>query len=228
MAWIRSNKKGSGGGGGGSNESYINTVGQAAINTGYVHTADTKIKFKAIFDTASFSSWGEFFGARRGDYGSNAFCFFSRFNEGDRYGFARTGQEISGDTISANVSSTSRPLIFVPCIFEAYGNKIEWYAIENPSEVKSIVCPNATVNGGVAPLALFTFNNATTSNGWSPDGHSPRVLLYWLEIYESDVLVHRYVPAYNNSQWCLYDEVSETYLYDIAHNGAYLRGYLAN
>ena len=208
-------------------ESYIYPVGQVGFNTGHIHTANTKVKFKACFNTGSFTEWGEFFGARRGGYENNAFCFFPRFRA-DRYGFCRTGQETVGELLTGNENASSYPLIFVPCIFEAVNKSITWYAVDNPSDVKQIICNNGTVDGGIAPLAIFTFNNATSAGGWSPDGHTPCALLYWFEIYESDVLVHRYVPAYNNSQWCLYDEVDEEYIYDARNNGAYLRGHLAN
>lgn len=210
------------------NESYIYSVGQVGFNTGHVHTVNTKIKFKAVFDTCSFSDWGEFFGARNGNYWNNAFCFFTRFQNNSAYAFCRTGQEILGDAMTASDSSTSLPLIMVPCIFEAFGNKIEWHRENDEANIKSITASNSTIDAGIAPLAIYTFNNSTTANGWSPDGHTPFGLLYWFEIYESDVLEHRFVPAYHNNQWCLYDEVDETYIYDVRNNGSYLKGYLAN
>lgn len=224
MAWILSNKKGSGGM---SDESYLYPTGQVAINTGHIHTANTKVRFKACFDTCSFTEWGEFFGARKGNYENNAFCFFPCFRA-RKYGFCRTGQEVVSDFINAGDSSESLPLIFVPCIFEASGKKIEWYSITDPTNVKSITASNANVNEGIAPLALFTFNNATSANGWSADGHTPFCIFYWFEIYEGDVLEHRFVPAYHNDQWCLYDEVDETYLYDLAASGSNLKGHLAS
>ena len=218
MAWIRSNKKSSGG----SGEDYIYNVHTASFNTGHNHTANTKVIFKAcLYDQAAPSAYGQAFGARNGNKNSNAFGFFHRFNNARRYCFYRTTSEALGDVVGT-ASSTSSPFTTTVCIFTATGNTLSWYPENNPSDVHSITAAG-TVDGGIAPLALFCCNNATTANGWNI-GDFGAMRLYWFEIYESDVLEHRFVPAYNNDQYCLYDEETQTYFYDQTSSGMYLMG----
>ena len=53
------------------------------------------------------------------------------------------------------------------------------------------------------------------------------MILFWFEIYENDTLVHRFIPAYNDNQYCLYDEVDQVYIYDVVRSGANIRGFIA-
>lgn len=219
MAYILSHKKGSGG----NSEDFIYNVHTAAFNTGYTHTADTKIVFKAILaDTWSPSNYGQAFGARNQNSFNNAFGLFHRFNGQRRFCFYRTGYEIQGDVVGT-VGSTSSPFPNKICIYTAEGNNISWYPEDDSTNVHQIVATAAIVDAGIAPLAIFCVNNTNQADGWAPADYG-EMRLYWFEIYESNVLVHRFIPAYNNEQYCLYDEVDETYIYDQSNSGLYLMG----
>ena len=208
-------------------ENYIYNVGYCAFNTGYTHTSNTKIVFKAIIESwKSGGDWQNAFGALKGSYRDNSFVFWSR-GDNTKFAFSRTGNFVQGDLVDAPETSTSANWPFTPCIFTAEGQVLSWYRESDPSIVRSLTSAG-TVNGGVAPLAIFNINTATSDNGWSPSaGGTGFMKLFWFEIYESDVLLHRFVPAYNNSQYCLYDEVGETYIYDTINNGSTMRGYIA-
>ena len=173
--------------------------------------------------TAILRESGEFepFPVPAGNKNSNAFGLFHRFNNARRYCFYRTTVEALGDVVGTS-GSTSSPFTTTVCIFTATGNTLSWHPADNPSDVHSITA-SGTVDGGIAPLALWCVNNATGADGWSP-GDYGAMRLYWFEIYESNVLVHRFVPAYNNDQYCLYDEVDQDYIYDVVSNGLYLCG----
>jgi hypothetical protein len=207
-----------------TSESYIYNVGATGFNTGYKHTADTKIVFKAFVDPF-IPNYGQVFGSRSGNYAYSSFGFFGRFNS-ERYCFFRTGQEMTGDFVTASENSTSSPW-YDDCIFTAYKKTISWYRVSDPDTVKSIEATNGNPNAGIAPLGIFCGNNSTSVDGWTPVDTNTRMRLYWFEIYEDDALVHRFIPAYNNSQYCLYDEVDKTYIYDTLSNGSYLRGCIA-
>lgn len=207
-------------------ENYIMNIGSVGFNTGHKHTANTKVIFKAYVDPFT-GTYGQVFGARNNNYNNNAFGFFGRFSD-NRYCFYRTGQEASGDLVTASESSTSAPWNDI-CIFTAFEKTISWYKESDTETVRSITASNGTVNAGIAPMAIFGCNTTGTADSWSyTDGNGLRMRLYWFEIYENDVLVHRFIPAYNNSQYCLYDEVDETYIYDIVSNGNYMRGHIAS
>lgn len=214
MAWFRCGSV--------KQEPYIYNVYNAGFNTGYTHTANTKVVFKAFVDPYT-AAYTQIFGARSGNYSSHAFGFFGTFNSGN-YCFYRTGQEAAGDGILAAESSTSAPW-YETCVFTAYQQTLFWYREFDSNTVRSITASSSIVDDGVAPLGIFCVNNASASGDWSPGDYGSRMKLYWFEIYESDVLVHRFVPAYHNSQYCLYDEVDENYIYNSVTGGEYIRGF---
>lgn len=221
MAYILSHKKGSAP----ATENFIYNFGAAGFNTGHNHTANTKIVFKAMLtDMAAPAAYGQAFGARNQNKNNNAFGLFHRFNNARRYCFYRTGYEILGDT-AGTTPTTTAPFSNKNCIFTATGTTLSWYDVDDPLTVREISAPSALVNDGICPLAIFCGNTSSQQDGWSATDYG-EMRLYWFEIYESDVLIHRFVPAYNNDQYCLYDEVDDTYIYDVVSNGLYLSGYV--
>ena len=200
-------------------EPYIYNTNEVYFNTGYTHNENTKIRMKATFNT--FWSYAQAFGARSGGFGNNAMGFFATFNS-SRCCYYRTGQEIAGQYYDASTPDTTTMFYSQPIIIECEGKDCSWYQANNPSRVSSLTASNAQVNAGIAPMALFGGNNATNANGWSPTDPC-YMLLYWFEIYENDTLLHRFVPAYNNGQYCLYDEVDQTYIYAVS-NPSRVRG----
>ena len=202
-------------------ESYIYALGNIGFNTGYIHTANTKIRFKASIDTY-VGGYTQVFGARNGSFRANAFTFFGRGNY-DGYTLCRSGSEVRGNTIAED--STGSPWNQTPCIFTAEGTEISWYRDFDPNTVRRIQ-GSGEIDGGIAPLAIYCCNSATIPGGWSVGDYSIDMRLFWFEIYESDELIHRFVPAYNNNQYCLFDEVEEDYIYDKVSSGARVRGYI--
>lgn len=206
-------------------ENYIYQIGNQGIgfNTGYIHTANTKIVFKAALD-AWVGGYCQAFGARNGNFRANALTFFARFNQ-SQFAFCRTGNETRGTTVESD--DVSSPWNMQPCIFTIDGQTASWYRECDPSTVRSITT-TGQVDAGIAPLAIFGCNTSNQANGWSFTDTAFGMILFWFEIYESDTLVHRFVPAYNNDQYCLYDEVDQTYIYDTVRSGANVRGFVAS
>lgn len=201
-------------------ESYIYNVGQTAFNTGYIHNANTKVVTKVTVPPCSFGGYANIFGARNGGYGSNSFGFFTRFNDNKFCGY-RTGNEKVSDAWST-ASSTQLAYYGMPIVITAEGNNFSWYREDDPNTVQSMTA-TGTVNDGVSPMAIFGGNGSNSATGFNVYDYAV-MTLFWFEIYENDTLLHRYIPAYNNNQYCLYDEVEETYLYDVANSGNYIRG----
>lgn len=230
MAWFECNGGGNTPGPGPSAvESFIYNIGKAAFNTGYKHKTTTKLRFKISIDSYAASKdgqWKSICGVEQGNWRTNAFAFST--GDSSKLAFMSKNSWTQGDVWDASESSINANWNNVPCIFEMVKNGISWYREADPSTVRSLTASTDTADG-IAPIAIFTENSANAEDGWSPmDNNSALIVFYWFEIYESDVLVHRFVPAYNNSQYCLYDEVDETYLYDQLANGTNLRGYVAS
>lgn len=201
-------------------EPFISNLGDIGFNSGHIHTANTKIRMKASFDT--WNGYGQAFGARSNNYQSSAMGFFPLF-DGLRPCYYRTGREETGSYYNAT-EDTKQMWYGQPLILECEGNKAEWYIESLPSYKHSLTATGATVNAGIAPLGIFCCNNSTVADGWDAFDPARYMSLYWFEIYESDVLVHRFVPAYNNGQYCLYDEVDEVYVYECHGNYLLVRG----
>lgn len=203
-------------------EPYIyNTVeGGVGFNSGHKHTANTKVRMKASFPT--WGGYGQAFGARANNYNNTAFGFFPWF-DGLRSCYYRTGQELSGSWFNAS-EDTTQMFYGVPVILECEGQSASWYVDGFPSDVHTLNASSSNVNAGIAPLGIFCCNNTTTPDGWEAFDAAKYMVFYWMEIYESNVLVHKFVPAYNNGQYCLYDEVDQTYIYECNGNYSRLRG----
>lgn len=191
------------------------------FNSGHKHTANTKIRMKASFPT--WGNYGQAFGARSNNYGYAAFGFFPWF-DGLRPCFYRTGQELPGSFYNVTPADNTQLWYGVPLILECEGNTASWYVEGMSSDVHTLTASNANVNDGIAPLGIFCCNNSTSADGWDPFDYAKYMTLYYFEIYESNTLVHRFVPAYNNNQFCLYDEIDETYIYEANGNYSRVRG----
>ena len=213
-------RTGSGGGGGSSREPYIYNVADTAFNTGYKHTANTSIKCRVqIYDIGGDRA---VIGAMNGNINSNAFIIWA--NSGSRTGIGRTGNNAYTDSYSGNEWQSRSKVMFFdrPVIMETSGNTLTVTADDGTQETFTLTS-TGTVNDGIAPMALFASNNSNSADAFSNIGNRAYDLhLYWLEIYESDTLVHRYTPSFKLGQYCLYDSVTNTYLFDTLNGGKYL------
>ena len=201
-------------------EPYIYNVGDVGFNSGHTHTVNTKVRLKGIFGT--WDGYGQAFGARANNYNNSAMGFFSLFG-GQRCCYYRSGQEKAGEYY-ANAETSTSMWYTQPIVVECEGQTMSWWLANDPNNVHTLTAESSTVNAGIAPLGIFCVNNTTTTNGWDAFDPVKYMSLFWFEIYENDVLVHKFVPAYNNGQYCLYDEVDQTYIYECNGNYSRLRG----
>ena len=92
-------------------------------------------------------------------------------------------------------------------------HKIELY--RGSITVDGVVVTSGTSTGATSFSAVTLFNVA--------NGHFSKYKLYRFKMYESDQLVLDAVPALDGSTVCLYDKVSESYLYN-AGSGSFVGG----
>lgn len=204
----------------GQEDPYIYNTGNSAFNLGYTHNSATKLELTCA--AVPRNNYETVIGARNYSYQASAMAFFSKYN-GFRPCYARTGQEATGD-YDSNTSSTSTMW---------YGQKVrivmegQSCLMENleTGAVHSITASSSTVDSGIAPLALFCQNNSTSSGGWDPFDFGYMVF-FRLKIWENGELLHDFVPAYSNSQYCIYDNIDGVYKYEIYASGAYMLGRL--
>lgn len=201
-------------------EPYIYNTDLVYFNTGHKHTANTKVRFKGEFNWCYnyFQVWG----ARSANFRNNAFGFFASFNS-PRVCFYRTNVEQTGEYFSGPASDTTTMFYMKPVVVECEGNIASWYAEDDPTNIHGVTATGGTVDAGIAPLGLFCCNSANQADAWWPEDGAV-MKLYWFEIYESGNLVHRFVPAYHNGQYCLFDEIDQVYIFEVYGKYSRLRG----
>lgn len=69
-----------------------------------------------------------------------------------------------------------------------------------------------TTNNFASPNTLVIFGAHMTTGATVQ--RMSNMKLFRLKLYNGNTLVRDFVPTYNNSQYCLYDNVSETYFYN--------------
>jgi len=227
MAWYRCI-------GGGSSptptaEAYIYNVGQCAFNTGYIPKTTTEIRMKAIPTLYSFNStsgYNTMFGScPNGDANKYKRIGFNSTYNNNIVTFTRSDVVQSGHSPWSDTGNTDFLWLNVPNIFHISGYRAEWWRVDDTSTINAItVSDTTTMEDGTTPIALFA-NNYNTGTGYNVTNYG-NMLLYYFEIYESGVLLHKFIPAYYNSQYCLYDMINQTYIYDTVNSGNNVRGFI--
>jgi len=111
-----------------------------------------------------------------------------------------------------------------PTIFTIDGLTASWYREVDPSTVNSVTISEGTLEDGTSSIALFAANY-NTGTGFSYTDYG-NMLLYYFDIYEGTTLLHHFVPAYYDSKYCLYDEIDQVYINDVAYSGTYVKGFI--
>lgn len=213
-----------GGNGGGTKqfEPYIYNIGRCAFNTNYVPKTNTKIKMKAVPSYASQSSYGYMFSSNPNDHQDTWFGFEAR--TGRPY-FYRCNINPAVGAWYYNESSNNFLWLYTPQIFEIEGKSARWYREEVPTQINELSLPEVSLNDCISPIALFAKNFEPYRFGATDFG---MMSLFYFDVYENDNLIHDFIPAYHNDQFCLYDTVEDVYIYDTYSNGQYVRGFVLN
>ena len=175
---------------------YIESTGQQAFNTGYIHKNNTIIEMDCNVKKNQDRRYEAVFGARLGTYKNNAYCFFSRFNGLDIPCYNRSGKETTGEN---DFVYDERILLWA-----SYDN-VCWFRESNPLQEVGSIYTNGTSDDGKTPMFLFNLNTANTEGGVQADTSPCSMKLYSCKIHEDGDLIHNYVPAKKNGVVGLYD-----------------------
>ena len=167
---------------------YIRSTGRQYIDTGYVHTPQTKIETEFDVSASGQSrAWAAAFGARASNYLHHCFCFFTHSGvpgaKGHGAAYARTGAETAGDVLF-------------------YGERISlccdraqatWRAVADPKRTGRITTTGA-IDGGANTLFIFNLNTGL-AGGKKLDPSPAAMKLYSFRISEGDSLKRDFVPC---------------------------------
>ena len=183
------------------NMAYLQSSGTQYINTEYIPNINTKVIMKCNISSSN-SKWATPFGTRVTNSPTKAFGLYRNNNSTTNF------EVIYGSTVIAVPNSqyvnTDVELILYKNYFSS--------AVAAINEEKTI---KTFTSSGDDPdtsyLYLFEL-----CNGSAPNGNTICTMkLYECSIYEEDTLVHHYLPALdNNDVACLYDTVTDSYLYN--------------
>lgn len=175
--------------------SYIQCHDGAYIDTEYIpNTETTTFEFCAAFPEPKFFNFGS-------------------YNAGNFRARCHAGAGNANNLVAYVYGSDS--YLEVP-----YDNNYHIYRIF-PTGSSVDETERISSQGYPKGLSLYLFGR----NGASPVVPSNvTALLKYAKIYESDVVVRSFIPAYHNEQYCLYEQIQGKYYYNAAGVGYFTGG----
>ena len=166
--------------------------GTQCIDTGYYVKANTRVKFSMLLDSNAPNGELDYFGSVQ--------------SGGLRFQFRRNGNSCSvgvGNGYYSNYNANLKGRIL-------FGN-IEGGSFRIQDINNNVMLENNNSNDPVAmPNSSLGIFGARRNNVF--EYYNQPATFYYLELFEGNTLVHRYVPGTQNGTACLYDEVDHTYL----------------
>ena len=162
---------------------YIRSTGTQYIDTGYVHTPQTKVEADLEVPLrGQFREWAAAFGARETNYLNHCYCFFTHSGlVGAVYG--RTGQEKTGNALFYGKRISL-------CCDRA---QVTWRSVADPKRTGRITT-TGTIDGGVNTMFIFNLNTGT-AGGKKPDISPVVMKLFSFRILEGNKPVRDFVPC---------------------------------
>lgn len=183
---------------------YIESSGTQYIDTKYVPKANTKFVLDCNVTQNTQRGYEALFGCRTGSYKTQAYNFFSRFDNRDVPCYNRSGTETTGSNM-------------------IYGQRITLTTLGQTATWTNGVNTYSVTTAGTADncvYSLFLFNLSSSGN---PDSSYSVMKLYSFKVYEDDVLVREYIPAKDSDVACLYEQVEGKFYYN-AGTGIFTAG----
>lgn len=157
------------------------------FNTGYRHKANTNVEAQFMQLSGGGIWWVNIFGARNVNFQSAAFTFFSKFTpyavEQGPFAFCRTGSEVSVDGIfDTKVTVTTNGLS----------------ATFTDGNITRTLTTTGVLDNGVNDFFLLGVNAGGPEDIVQGSGSTEKTRLYYLKIFEGDVLLHHYIACKTN------------------------------
>ncbi|MCQ2395508.1 MAG: hypothetical protein MJ249_14600, partial [Kiritimatiellae bacterium] len=173
----------------------IQATGTQHLDTGYLHTPDTRLVFDVMINATQNNNYSGLFGSMPNNSYKNAgnWTFFPMFAaRADAStvtcAFSRYGSEVKGPHFPCGVK--------VHATFA--GRNATWYPVDDPAATASFANNTCNIDGGKSTLFVFNFNTGTSADAKSvltSDSRFHQATLYAFQIYEGQVLVRDFVPA---------------------------------
>ncbi len=174
----------------------IQATGTQHLDTGYLHTPDTRLVFDVMINATQNNNYSGLFGSMPNNSYKNAgnWTFFPMFAaRADAStvtcAFSRYGSEVKGPHFPCGVK--------VHATFA--GRNATWYPVDDPAATASFANNTCNIDGGKSTLFVFNFNTGASADAksiyTSDSGRYCQATLYAFQIYEGQTLVRDFVPA---------------------------------
>jgi len=180
---------------------YLESNGSQYINSEYIHKANTKVVCVANIAAKQWAQYAELFGARNGDYKSNAYTLYCKFQSNGSC-WNRSGQQTYGTSIATGTK------VAITC----EGQVASWVGVDDPTITGSITT-TGTANDGISYMYIFGANKSNSPLGNQVERDCTSVMkLYSFKIYEGETLMRDFVPCVSPNGFAgLYDFVEEKF-----------------
>ena len=199
----------------GITDAYLESDGTQGIDTGYTAKGSlTRIECDFAFtdcrkvdDNYQQRPFGQ-------DYGDNLkYALYVNGSGQFVFGFGNT-------FINSHGPFTTADTVRHKAVIDGYRNRLHWIT-GNVTNNTYDISGDAHSNNGTWPMGIFATVTAQDASAWR---NPSKIKLYSLRVYESDVLVHEYLPYCTNGVACLYDAVAEVALGDARGGNAFRLG----
>ena len=165
-----------------ANLKYLRSTGEQYIDLDYVHKASTRIEADVLVPSEQAKNrtdWHALFGARKGDWKSNAFIFFVKGGGGNTI-YNRSGGQTSIDSIAFDERLT----------LVCDGVDARWTTVGG---VTGSGKSEGSADDGANSMFLFDLNRAG-AGGFDPDGSTSCATLYSFQISDNEGTSRTLVP----------------------------------
>ena len=201
----------------GSTDAYLESDATQGVNLNYFMNPATRIEADFAFTDCSTNSTGttgyqqRVFGQDSG--GGLLSALYINGSGNFMFGYGNTFINNHGPSVAADTVRHT-------AVIDSYHDRLHWITGGVTNKTYDISA-DAHSNTATWPSGVF----ATPSNQAATAWRNPsKMKLYSLRIYESDVLVHEYVPYSDHGVACLYDTVDGTVKTDARNGNAFVIG----
>ena len=202
----------------GATDAYLESDGTQGINTGYLMKGScSRIECDFAFTDCTTNSTGTTNYQQRPfgqDYGSDFKSALYINGSGQFvFGFGNTFINNHGPFINADTQRHT-------AIIDGFHNRL-YFITGSTTNSNYDISADKHSNNDTWPMGIFSTVTAQDASSWR---NHAKMKLYSLRVYESDVLVHEYLPYCTSGVACLYDTVDKAVLSDARGGNAFSLG----
>jgi hypothetical protein len=202
----------------GRSDAYLESDATQGINTGYLMKgSQSRIEADFAFTDCTTNSTGttgyqqRVFGQDSG--GGLLYALYINGSGNFMYGFGNTFINNHGPGTAADTKRHT-------AVIDGYHNHLYWIT-DGVTNKTYDISGDAHGNDSTWPMGIFATPNNQAATAWR---NPAKMKLYSLRIYESDTLVHEYLPYSDNGVPCLYDTVDKVVKKDARNGNAFVLG----